>query len=643
MLIFILAICLLVLSGFGAFFSKRVAIVGAVIASLINIGVASYALFGKTLTLNLKWNVPLGSFRFEIDGLSAIFILLISVLGPLIAIYGAKYLTHLAKSSVKEKSSYLFFNLLIASMLSIVVARNGIFFLLSWEIMSFASFFLLTYEDEREKTRKAGFYYLIATQIGTSFLLLFFLGLSNGKSLLDFPVTTMAASTPLFLLALFGFGVKAGVVPLHVWLPEAHPAAPSHISAIMSALMIKMGVYGILRFLMLVEPMPSWGFLLMAVGMISSLFGILFASYESDLKRLLAYSSIENIGIILIGIGLGVLGESLKSPLLFVLGFGGALFHLCSHAFAKTLLFLVSGAVLQQTHTRQLDELGGLLKKMRGSALVFCIASLSLAALFPLNSFISEFLLYRGFLEGMLGEKSLFFIALFVMLAFVGVFASVTFAKAFGIAFLGEARSDKSAHASEVEKTMLFPMKIGAIFSLLIFAASPFILPFLVSVLKHPFAESDFIVAVKSAQQYMFYLLLFAAVLFLLILLFYLVRKGLLKKREIRISVTWGCGYDMVSSRMQYSASSFVQPLRENFRKVLWPSIYLLKPQGIFPKEGKFSSKNVGVFLPRFYTPLFDFFYKLALKMRWIQQGRVQIYILYIFLTILILLVGSFW
>ncbi|PKN29678.1 MAG: hypothetical protein CVU64_06880, partial [Deltaproteobacteria bacterium HGW-Deltaproteobacteria-21] len=340
---------------------------GAILGCLIGLIPAISTLWtGHAEEIRRAWDVPFGSFFVRIDSMSAIFLLPILVLCAVAALYGSRYM--MAYRNQRNLGPFwFFFNILIASMVLVVVARNGVLFLLSWEMMSLSSFFLVTFENEKESVRRAGWIYLTATHLGTAFLMVFFLllGRQSGAAVLDFDQLFAARAhmssiaDGAFILAIIGFGAKAGFIPFHVWLPEAHPAAPSPVSAIMSGVMIKTGIYGLLRALsFLGSPPPWWGWLLIAIGLSSGILGVLFALAQHDLKRLLAYHSVENIGIIALGLGLGLLGLSMHVPAVAVLGFAGGLLHMINHALFKGLLFLGAGAVLHETGTVELDRLG---------------------------------------------------------------------------------------------------------------------------------------------------------------------------------------------------------------------------------------------------------------------------------------------
>ena len=478
MFLILLAVSILVLSGFLALLLGRqarratvIGVGGAVLGCLIGLVPTISALWtGRVETFSCAWQVPLGSFFVQMDALSAFFLLPILGLSIVAALYGGQYL--MAYRSRKDLgAAWFFFNLLVASMVMVALARNGVLFLLAWEIMSLASFFLVTFEDEKESVRQAGWTYLVATHLGTAFLLVLFLVLGRQAGSLDFDrfVAASASISPVagvvFLLALIGFGTKAGFMPLHVWLPEAHPAAPSHVSALMSGVMIKTGIYGLLRTLtFLGQPESWWGWVLIGIGLTSGLGGVLFALAQHDLKRLLAYHSVENIGIIALGLGAGVLGLALNQPALAVLGLAGGLLHVLNHALFKGLLFLGAGAVIQATGTRDIDHLGGLIRRMPWTAAMFLTGSLAICGLPPLNGFVSEFLIYVGAFEGIgLPGVSVWGAATIAGLAMIGGLAVACFTKAFGIVFLGEPRSDQARHGHEVGWVMLAPMAVLAL------------------------------------------------------------------------------------------------------------------------------------------------------------------------------------
>ena len=606
---------------------------------------------GQSQSLRQAWPLlSFGSANVELDPLSAIFALAIALVTMSAAVYGSEYLQmHAGRKNLGV--SWFFFNLLAASMLLVVVARNGVLFLASWELMSLASFFLMTLEDEKESVRRAGWIYLVAMHLGTAFLLALFLLLGKNGGSLDFErlSTAAAPSGVLFLLAVIGFGTKAGFIPMHVWLPEAHPAAPSHVSAVMSGVMIKTGIYGLLRMLTLLgPPLEWWGWTLVAIGVVSGALGALNALAQHDLKRLLAYCSVENIGIIALGLGVGVLGISYGNPAMAALGFTGGLLHLVNHALIKGLLFLGAGSVLHATGTGELDRLGGLLKRMPVTGATFLIGAAAISGLPPLNGFIGEFLIYLGAVAG-IGSQAhtaavwpLMSVLVIGGLALTGGLAAACFASAFGIVFLGEPRSDEAAQAHEAGAAMRWPMMalaglcvlIGLAAPLWPLALQPAVAIMLPEDMRFAAAESAFSTIVP-----LMYIVFGSNILVALVVLLMAVRRRLLSRRCVERSLTWDCGYAAPTPRMQYTASSFARPLTQLFRLFLQPRDEIQPPQGLFPKQAALHTRTPDLFRRYVYDPLFRGVAWLASKLHWLQEGRIQIYVLYIAVTILVLLI----
>ena len=653
----LLALGILVLGGLASFlaqgsrrWSNLFGAGGAVLAAAAGLPPVVAALRGEAVEpLRLSWQVPFGSFHLGLDPLSALFALAILVLAALLAVFGTGYLAA-HRGGRRLGPSWLFYDLLVASMLLVVLARNGVLFLAAWEVMTLASFFLVTSEHETESVREAGWTYLVAAHLGTAFLLVLFILLGRESGSLDFDgFRVPGGGAPplagtLFLLALVGFGTKAGFLPLHVWLPEAHPAAPSHVSALMSGVMIKTGIYGLLRTLQFLGPPPAgWGWALIGIGASSGVLGVMFALAQRDLKRLLAYSSVENIGIIALGIGLGLLGLSAGSAPLAVVGFAGGLLHLVNHALFKGLLFLASGAVLAGAHTRELDRMGGLLKRMPWTGAAFLVGAAAISGLPPLNGFAGELLIYLAAFQGSLAPGAGVLVAALVAIgamALIGGLACACFIQAFGISFLGEPRTKHAEEAREAGPSMVLPLIVLAAGCVLVGGLSPLVVralgPLLQQVtgLAAPAVEeslaaagSSLLVFVASALAF---LLALAAIL--------LVRWGLLRKRKVGKSVTWGCGYGWPTPRMQYTSSSFAQPITGIFQFILRTRRDVVPPQGLFPRDASFASATPDPFREGLFRPAYRGLERGLHALRWLQQGRVQLYVLYIALTILVLL-----
>lgn len=620
----------------------------AVAAALLGLPPVLRALSGSSLgVLRLGWSMPFGSILLALDALSAVFALPILAITALSAIYGSAYLRD--REGKRDLAiSWFFFHLLTASMLLVVLARDGLLFLLAWEAMSIASFFLVMFDSEKASVRRAGWTYLIAAHIGAAFLLALFALLGRGAESLEFSGFARAAAAPgfagaAFLLALIGFGAKAGFIPLHVWLPEAHPAAPSHVSAVMSGVMIKTGIYGLLRVLtFLGTPPPWWGWSLVAIGVVSGVLGVLFALAQHDLKRLLAYHSVENIGIIALGIGIGLLGLSYGSPAMAFLGLAGALLHVINHAVFKSLLFLSAGSVIHAAGTGDIEHLGGLLKRLPATGLAFLVGSAAICGLPPLNGFVSEFLIYLSSLRAVaepsrqpVGTVFAGMIGL-AALALIGGLAVACFVKAFGVIFLGEPRSSASAAAHESGGAMKMPMAILATTCAAIGLGGSFLIPFLQPAVGVVAGLSSAPAGVGDA------LTMIAAVAtggIGLALLLYWARNRLLRGREVSASVTWDCGYIAPSPRMQYTASSFADPLMRMFRVFLRTRRRFVPPMGFFPASSSFSSETPDLYQEGVYRPIFSILGALLARLRLLQHGRLNLYILGIVLALVGLLV----
>jgi hydrogenase-4 component B len=595
-------------------------------------------------TLRMAWDVPYGSLFLELDPLSGFFLIPVFLLCALAAIYGAEYLeAYRGRKSLGPP--WFFFNLLAASMVVVILARNGVLFLMAWEMMALSSFFLVTFEDEKESTRQAGWTYLVASHIGTAFLLVLFILLGRASGSLDFDrFSASSGAGLLFVLALAGFGTKAGFIPLHVWLPEAHPAAPSHVSAVMSAVMIKTGIYGLVRVMMILgAPQVWWGWVLCAIGLSSGVIGVLLALAQHDLKRLLAYHSVENIGIIALGLGVGTLGLRAGLPGVAVIGFAGALLHVLNHALFKGLLFLAAGNVLHGAHTREIDHLGGLLRRMPRTGAIFLIGAAAISGLPPLNGFVSEFLIYLASFKGAVslgGVGSVPMLATIAGLALIGGLAAACFTKAFGIVFLGQPRSENAEHAREAGLAMVIPGFVLAAACILIGLLGASVVGSMAPLISEVTGLSATIVraSLSTATHSLALVSITGSALVGIATLLAVCRAIALSGRSVSIGVTWDCGYAEPSRRMQYSASSFAQPLTDTFDLVLQTRRVLVAPHGFFPKEASLATETPDPCQEYIFRPLFRAIGRDLLRLRPLQQGQVQLYILYIAATLLLLL-----
>lgn len=605
---------------------------------------------------------PLLSVAFSVDRLSAFFVFTISLIALFCSIYGIGYVRHFyGKYNIGALG--FFYNLFIAGMLLVVTASNAIFFLIAWEIMSVASYFLVVYERDNPDSVKAGFLYLVMTHIGTAFIILAFLLLYRFTGSLDFgAIKSGAVSLPVaikdivFILAVIGFGTKAGIIPFHIWLPSAHPAAPSHVSGLMSGVMIKTGIFMMIRiFLDLLQPTPAWwGLALLVIGSVSSVLGVLYALTEHDIKRLLAYHSIENIGIILLGLGSALTFTSLGLPSLALLALTASLFHTLNHAVFKSLLFLGAGSVINETHTRNMEEYGGLIRYMPETALFFLVGAMAISALPPFNGFFSEWLTYQSLFQGILvlnTSAKWIFIAAAGALALTGGLALACFVKAFGATFLARPRGEEVRHARESAFSLRLGMGVLATIALLlgIFSGSATAAISEVGRGLTAFNDITSFAAVSAGQTISagtfssvaaprLAALLLAAFLIALIGAGYLVNR----RQKIRVGATWDCGTDL-SPRMEITATGFARSIIMIFRGVLKPSIqydveYHDERSRYLP-QSRTVTMGIGDFYKKYlYGPLSLPVALISARIKVLQGGNISVYILYILTALLVAL-----
>lgn len=579
----------------------------------------------------------------SLDSLTVIFLVPVFLLAPFIALYSCHYLKKPA-SSWRAAINYSMFSLLIVSMALLLLAGDMVVFFLAWELMSVASFLLILFEFEQEENQRAAYLYFVFTQAGALCILASFGLLYSASASLSFAEAGQIPQhikTAVFFLGLLGFGSKAGIIPLHIWLPHAHPAAPSHVSAILSGVMIKMGVYGIVRmFFSLGLSSPLFGQIILILGISSGILGVVYALGKHDIKRLLAYHSIENIGIILIGIGLGMLGLATNNIIMASFGFAGGLLHVLNHGLFKSLLFMGAGAVLQATGLRHIDQMGGLLKRMPVTGSSFLTGSVAISGLPPFNGFISEFLIYFAAFQGlgMQDATVVFSMAAIISLAAIGALASACFTKVMGIVFLGEARCEQAATATESGKSMQIAMVVLASGCLLIgLWPEPFIrLAF--------FAISDFLPASHDAAGAVpAYLGMGCRLFFLLLLFITLLQRLLYLHKTITRSSTWGCGFSQASARVQYTGTSYARSMTEFHQPLVKISTKYSGIAGnrIFPGPTRYESRVDDIAELGFQRFLVKPILWGANKLLWIQQGRIQLYIAYIILTIVVVLLAA--
>jgi hydrogenase-4 component B len=538
----------------------------------------------------------------------------------------------------------LFWGLLTAGMALLVISRHAMAFLFGWEVMALSAFFLVSTEDEKTECRQAGWIYLIATHIGTLTLFgLFALWRWAAGSYTLTPVAHDAISLPvmnlLFLMALIGFGLKAGVMPLHFWLPGAHANAPTHVSAMLSGVVLKMGIYGLVRFLSLLPDPPAvWGGLILLLGAISGLLGVVFAIGQHDLKRLLAYHSVENIGIILMGLGLAMLGRSFDRPEWIVLGLAGCLLHVWNHSLFKALLFLCAGSVVHSTHTRQIDHLGGLAKAMPWTAAMFLIGAVAICGLPPLNGFISELFVYLGLLgamssDGITGSAAVIIVP---VLAMIGALAVACFVKVYSAVFLGSPRTPAAMNPHEAPFSMRAPMGVLAACCVVIGIMPILLTPVLDSTIAVWMLDSD----IMSPSVCMAAPLEAISILsIVLIALFAVLSLALrLRHQPLRSTVTWDCGYAAPTSRIQYTASSLAQMIVALFNWVLRPRMHKPHVEGVFPHAAQMQSHVDDAVLDKVLLPFGSRIEKWFGWFRRFQHGMIQHYVLYVLIVVILML-----
>ncbi|MDP2847564.1 MAG: proton-conducting transporter membrane subunit [Humidesulfovibrio sp.] len=600
--------------------------------------------------LILYWPPPWGLGALGLDGISALFLTPALGLMGLGAVYGRGYLANM-EGRKRAGPPWFFYNILAASITGVFSARDPLLLLLFWEGMALSSYFLVCMEDRDGSVRRAGRIYLVASHLGAAFLLALCLqpgaswppayGLAPGAS-----VTMLPGADPaglIFLLALVGFGSKAGLAPLGVWLPEAHPAAPSHVSAVLSGVMIKTGVYGILRVLLAYQPEPWWGWTLIAMGGGTAVLGVAGALSQAEIKRLLAWSSMENAGLMLLGLGLGTLGRAHDAPLVAALGFSAALIHMVNHGVFKSLLFFCAGSVLHGAGERRMDQLGGLLKRMPATGTAFLVASLGICGLPPLGGFASELLLGLAAMKGLLLPTSSLDIpslaALAALILCAGIAAAV-FVGAFGAVFLGEPRSQAAQNAHEAPALMRWPMIFLACLAPLMGLCAPLLLNTALGVLEPalPGAQAlgaPLVTGLTTAS------LVFALLLALFGGLF-LLRRTLLRGRDVRTGPTWDCGYIAPTARIQYTYSSFAQPLSEMFRSLTGSTGSATRPWRLFPVRVGYFAETQDRVLTAFLAA-FNFMDARLEALHRLQQGQVHVYVLYIAATLVALLAWGLW
>ncbi len=651
----IAAACWTLGAGAGLVFRRRaigasLGAAGAVAGGVAAAGAAVRALGAPAaLHWSTPWSVPGGAVALRLDALAAAFLLPVAVVGAACAVYGVAYLRHHAGRG-RGGASMAAYNLLLLAMALVVTADNLLLLIVAWELMTLSSWALVVSDHDQRTVRAAGLQYLVAGHLATAALLLFallFATATGGYAIAPLGPATTANAGLLFTLALIGFGTKAGLVPLHVWLPDAHPAAPSHASALMSAVMITMGFYGLARFIPLLgAPALWWAYTLMGLGAVGAVGGIAFSIAQRDVKRALAYSTVENAGLVTLAMGVGVLATVLHRPVLAGLAWGAALLHLWNHALAKSLLFLGFGAAAQRAGSRDLDVMGGLLARwpLVGGTLV--LGAAAIASLPGLNVFTSEWLLLRALLAGALDLTGVNRIALLggiLAVAFTGALAAAAFARMVGVGLLGTPRTAGAANAAPPERAMRLPIVALGAGCVLVAAIPHLALGALTPAVRVVAPAADLGVAQAALRPIALLLPLLAAIVLLTLGL----RAVATRRAMARRGPTWGCGYPAPTPAMQYTSTSFggaltnvLQPLLhvETRRQTIARQLPVAGERAVWPLSASWSSSTPDRVLERLYAPAFASIARAAQRLRSLHRARVTTSLVYMVVVVVVLL-----
>lgn len=631
----------------------------AALTALFGTVVSVLVLTGSPMSIQLPFDTPFGHFGFSLDRLGAFFLLVISVVSFAVSIYSIGYSKEYdGKYSVGLLG--LLFNLFLLSMTFVVSASNAIFFLVVWEAMSLTSYLLVVYENRKEGVASSGLLYVVMTHLGTALIMVALIMMGIYAHSFDFSsysgvgsVMPSALKSTLFVLLFIGFGTKAGIIPLHVWLPYAHPAAPSNVSALMSGVMVKTAIFMMIRtfFDFLGVTDTWWGLLVLLVASISALLGVMYALMETDIKRVLAYSTVENVGIILIGLGAAMVFQSYNLNLLAGLALIATLLHVMNHALFKGALFMGAGSILFATHTKDMEKLGGLAKRMKWTGIIFFIGALSIAAIPPFNGFVSEWLIFQSLLQSFqipdVTVKVLLPVSI-AILALTGALAAVCFVRLFGIVFLAKPRSEHAEHAKEVPRTMLVGSGIAAFLCIATGVMSFAIIPYvdqvttpLVGVSAASSIVNGFVISPTNQQFSAMSPFVLAILIAVTVPLVIVISKRYGGKRKTVIEDTWDCGTPL-TARNQYTGTAYSNPLVRVFSYIYRPKPEVKTESTSSPyvkKRVSYAFVVVPVFEKYLYQPVVAVMVAIASRATKIQAGSIQAYLAYIFATLVFLLI----
>ena len=621
------------------------------LVALAAITVAVMAFMGQPVEL-VKFVTPFfGEESLAVDKLSALMLIIIAVASVATVLYSKGYVAgYLERYSEAHISMhYTALVTLVVSMMLVVVSSGGFSFLFAWELMTIASFMLILFEADRQEVRRAALNYLVMMHIGFLFLVVGFVMLYNVTGSANFAAINAyyehANLLPLFVILFIGFGMKAGLFPMHIWLPEAHPAAPSHVSAIMSGVMIKTGVYGIIRIMQVEELRADMlftiGLIVLVSGAVTGLWGVILAAMQNDIKRLLAYSSIENVGVILIGLGIAAVGHAAGSPLVGMCGMCGALLHMVNHSLFKTMLFFSAGNIYSKMHTTAMNQMGGLAKHMPITAILMLFATVAICALPPLNGFVSELLIYIGMFNGVSnGYEVLYSVTGIIVLSLIGGIVVLAFTKLYSVVFLGSPRSHHVAESTEVDSLRIVAMSIPAAFILIIGLAPQYVIIPIAHVAEEV-TNSVNTIAVEHFAPTLESLSYVSIAFILVVTLLFFIKRRAQRNRTIAEGPTWGCGFTAVNTRMQYTGESFSEGL-ENIGKPLMKNTVdgrAVDKDEIFPLPHRYRIRHkdkVDSLLGRWWVQMMHRINEYVMRLR---TGKVNNYITFALLFFVVVLI----
>ncbi|MBQ9452696.1 MAG: hypothetical protein IJU65_05320 [Desulfovibrio sp.] len=652
----ILAVCPSVSATARA--ANLIGALGSATACLLGLVALVCSPWNASLSVHLPWGLPVGACALGLDALSRLFLLPVFGLGFVCAVSGGLSLRHERPEMHNFGAHWLFYFLLLLGLALVMTSRDAVLFMLAWELMSLAPFFLIDFNDGDSKVRDASWVYLTAAHLGAVALMAFFVLLwqTTGQTSLDNVGPALSQATPglqaaLFVLCVLGFGAKAGLAPLHIWLPEAHPAAPSHVSALLSGAMINAGLYGIVRSLGLLSQAGNaqewWGWSLLFLGLGTGVMGILKATAQSNLKRLLAYSSVENMGLMTMGLGVGYIGHICGNGWIAVMGVSGALLHMCNHAAFKGLLFLCAGEVLHACGTVRMGQLGGVQKKMPLVGIAFAIGAASIACLPPCNGFAGELLIAFSLLDGpsLNGvERQMGLLVSFAGMACISGLAAALYAKAYGITFLGQPRSGFAVNAHPATWRTLWPLSLPAAVCLAGGLAAPAFFKLAVSAAHCALPLSDVLSAqghnaLRQAEHSLTVVSCVGCVGIALVVAILFIRKILLRGRRVKAVPTWSCGFQAASPRVQYTDAAFSEPMARIFGRAMGLKVDVHQDVQLFPQDGFLAIMAPDRLRTKLFTPLFQAVESLCNACKIMQHGKIHLYILYMLATVVGLLI----